>query len=84
MRHLHITSRRLTDHVFQVFYNLGELDDALHYALASGPLFDVSEKSEYVQTILGELLQWRCHACVCYLSLHASASQNRPHGASLA
>lgn len=82
MRHLHITSRRLNDHVFQVFYNLGELDDALHYALASGPLFDVSEKSEYVQTILGELLQWRCHACVCYRSLHASA--NRPHGASLA
>lgn len=37
-----------------MFFNLGELDDALHYALHAGSLFDVSEKSEYVQTILGE------------------------------
>ncbi len=37
----------------QVFYNLGDLDDALTYALGAGKLFDVNETSEYVQTILG-------------------------------
>lgn len=36
----------------QVFYHLGELDDALTYALGAGALFDTSEQSEYVQTIL--------------------------------
>ena len=48
----------------QVFFNLGELDDALNYALHAGSLFDVSEKSEYVQTILGrEGLITRCTVC---------------------
>ena len=37
----------------QVFYHLGELDDALSYALGAGPLFDVNEQSEYVQTLIG-------------------------------
>ena len=37
-----------------MFYHLGDLDDALTYALGAGSLFDVSHKSEYVQTILGE------------------------------
>jgi len=41
-----------------VFFNLGELDDALNYALHAGALFDVSEKSEYVQTILGAEPTW--------------------------
>ena len=36
----------------QVFYHLGELDQALTYALGAGKLFDISEQSEYVQTIL--------------------------------
>lgn len=39
----------------QVFYHLGELDDALSYALGAGALFDLSERSEYVETILGEI-----------------------------
>lgn len=38
----------------QVFYHLGELDDALTYALGAETLFDLNEKSEYVQTLLGE------------------------------
>lgn len=38
----------------QVFYHLGELDDALSYALGAGKLFDINEPSEYVQTTLGE------------------------------
>lgn len=48
----------------QVFYHLGELDDALSYALGAGALFDLSERSEYVETILGEithiLCKWTC------------------------
>lgn len=40
----------------QVFYHLGELDDALTYALCAGTLFDINEQSEYVQTLLGTLL----------------------------
>lgn len=45
-----------TDYLFdflQVFYHLGELNDSLSYALGAGPLFDVSEDSDYVHTILG-------------------------------
>ncbi len=38
----------------QVFYHLGELDDALNYALGAGSLFDVEEPSEYVTTLVGE------------------------------
>lgn len=38
----------------QVFYHLGELDDALNYALGAGSLFDVEEQSEYVTTLVGE------------------------------
>lgn len=37
-----------------MFYHLGDLDDALTYALGAGSLFDVNGSSEYVQTILGE------------------------------
>lgn len=40
----------------QVFYYLGELNDSLSYALGAGPLFDVSEDSDYVHTLLGEKL----------------------------
>ena len=36
-----------------MFYHLGELDDALSYALGAGKLFDINEQSEYVQTTLG-------------------------------
>lgn len=38
----------------QVFYHLGELDQALTYALGAGSLFDITEPTEYVQTILCE------------------------------
>ncbi|GAB4817108.1 hypothetical protein N2152v2_004154 [Parachlorella kessleri] len=40
----------------KVFYNLGDLDDALTYALGAGKLFDVNESSEYVQTILARCI----------------------------
>ena len=38
----------------QVFYHLEELDDALKYALGAGDLFDVAQKNEYVDTLIGE------------------------------
>ena len=43
----------------QVFYHLGELDDALTYALGANQLFDINENSEYVQTLLG-----KCGPCL--------------------
>lgn len=51
------TAGCIADHrtvVLKVFYHLGELDDALTYALGAGNLFDINEQSEYVQTILGK------------------------------
>ncbi|KVI08364.1 26S proteasome regulatory complex, non-ATPase subcomplex, Rpn2/Psmd1 subunit [Cynara cardunculus var. scolymus] len=40
--------------VSKVFYYLGELNDSLSYALGAGSLFDVSEDSDYVHTLLGK------------------------------
>ncbi|GFH20636.1 26S proteasome non-ATPase regulatory subunit 1 homolog, partial [Haematococcus lacustris] len=40
----------------KVFYHLGELDDALTYALGAGSSFDVNEQSEYVQTLVARCL----------------------------
>lgn len=36
----------------QVYYHLGEFDDSLNFALGAGALFDLSSKSEYVDTII--------------------------------
>lgn len=50
----------------QVFYYLGELNDSLSYALGAGPLFDVSEDSDYVHTLLGmKLLITSCLLAMC-------------------
>lgn len=46
-----------------MFYHLGELDDALTYALGAGALFNVNEDSEYVNTIVCELL-YPCNSWV--------------------
>ncbi|KAI8341197.1 hypothetical protein BC941DRAFT_467249 [Chlamydoabsidia padenii] len=35
----------------KIYYHLGELDDSLTFALGAGKRFDLSEKSEYVETI---------------------------------
>lgn len=43
----------LTSSRLQVFYYLRSLDDALTHALGAGALFDISEQSEYVKTIVG-------------------------------
>ena len=52
----------------QVFYHLDDLDDALTYALGAGPLFDVSDASDYVQTILSRCLD-------TYISLRVRAAE---------
>mmetsp|Transcript_32576 Transcript_32576/g.103783 ORF Transcript_32576/g.103783 Transcript_32576/m.103783 type:complete len:1598 (-) Transcript_32576:13-4806(-) len=38
----------------KVFYHLGELQDALTYALGAGNMFDVSGTSEYVETLVAK------------------------------
>ncbi|XP_015887493.2 26S proteasome non-ATPase regulatory subunit 1 homolog A [Ziziphus jujuba] len=40
----------------KVFYYLGELNDSLSYALGAGSLFDVSEDSDYVHTLLAKAI----------------------------
>ncbi|QDZ20143.1 regulatory subunit of 26S proteasome [Chloropicon primus] len=40
----------------KVFYHLGELQESLTYALCAGSLFDVTEQSDYVQTIVGKCI----------------------------
>ncbi|KAF6144295.1 hypothetical protein GIB67_024522 [Kingdonia uniflora] len=42
--------------VSKVFYYLGELNDSLTYALGAGPLFDVSEDSDYVHTLIAKAI----------------------------
>ncbi|KAK4742959.1 hypothetical protein SAY87_000960 [Trapa incisa] len=42
--------------VSKVFYYLGELNDSLSYALGAGSLFDVSEESDYSNTLLAKAI----------------------------
>ncbi|XP_047312220.1 26S proteasome non-ATPase regulatory subunit 1 homolog A-like [Impatiens glandulifera] len=43
--------------VSKVFYYLGELRDSITFALAAGPLFDVTEDSDYVHTLLAKIIE---------------------------
>jgi len=40
----------------KVYYHLGEYDDSLNFALGAGNRFDVSSRTEYVETILCNFL----------------------------
>ncbi|KAL8048419.1 hypothetical protein ABFX02_07G064400 [Erythranthe guttata] len=40
----------------KVFYYLGKLNDSLSYALGAGPLFDVSQDSDFVRTVLAKAI----------------------------
>ncbi|KAI9023487.1 armadillo-type protein, partial [Phycomyces nitens] len=40
----------------KIYYYLGELDDSLTFALGAGQSFDLSEKSEYVETIISKCI----------------------------
>ncbi|KAG8372741.1 hypothetical protein BUALT_Bualt12G0098300 [Buddleja alternifolia] len=44
------------NHACTVFYYLGELNDSLSYALGAGPQFDVSEDSDYINTLLAKAI----------------------------
>ena len=47
----------MTLHVVrQVFYHLGEYDDALTFALGASDLFDVAEESQYVNTMISKCI----------------------------
>lgn len=56
--------------VSKVFYYLGELNDSLTYALGAGPLFDVSEESDYVHTLLAKAIDE-------YASLKTKAAESK-------
>jgi 26S proteasome regulatory subunit N2 len=36
----------------KVYYHLGEYDESIMFALGAGKLFDITSKSEYVETII--------------------------------
>ncbi|KAK7867962.1 hypothetical protein R5R35_004963 [Gryllus longicercus] len=40
----------------KVYYHLGSFDDSLKYALRAGNLFDVSDSTEYVETIITKII----------------------------
>ena len=40
----------------KVYFHLGELEDALEYALYAGPMFDVWERKEYQETIAAKCI----------------------------
>ncbi|KAM2623849.1 hypothetical protein TB1_030876 [Malus domestica] len=55
--------------VSKVFYYLGELNDSLSYALGAGSLFDVSDDSYYVHTLLAKAIDE-------YASLKSKAAES--------
>ncbi|KFK26374.1 hypothetical protein AALP_AA8G240200 [Arabis alpina] len=55
--------------VSKVFYYLGELNDSLSYALGAGSLFDVSEDTDYVHTLLAKAIDE-------YASLRSKAAES--------
>lgn len=43
----------------KVYYHLGAFNDSVHYALCAGNLFDVNDRSEYVETIIGKFISYK-------------------------
>ncbi|XP_009379347.2 26S proteasome non-ATPase regulatory subunit 1 homolog A [Pyrus x bretschneideri] len=62
--------------VSKVFYYLGELNDSLSYALGAGSLFDVSEDSDYVHTLLAKAIDE-------YASLKSKAAESNAEAANV-
>jgi 26S proteasome regulatory subunit N2 len=54
-------------------YYFGELNDSLTYALGAGPLFDVSEDTEYVQTLVAKCVDE-------YILLSVKAAEEKVEG----
>ncbi|KAG6593786.1 26S proteasome non-ATPase regulatory subunit 1-like A, partial [Cucurbita argyrosperma subsp. sororia] len=59
--------------VSKVFYYLGELNDSLSYALGAGSIFDVSEDTDYVHTLLAKAIDE-------YASLKSKAAESNSEG----
>lgn len=57
----------------KVYYHLGEFDDSLNFALGAGNLFDLSLKSEYVDTIVSKCIDK-------YIAVRVQEQQD-PHNA---
>lgn len=51
----------------KVFYHLGAFEESLNYALGAGDLFNVTDDSEYVETIIGEFFSLLLF-CMIYLN----------------
>ncbi|GLU08711.1 hypothetical protein SLE2022_256080 [Rubroshorea leprosula] len=62
--------------VSKVFYYLGELNDSLSYALGASALFDVSEDSDYVHTLLAKAIDE-------YASLRSKAAESNDEAANV-
>ncbi|KAL6189619.1 hypothetical protein ACLB2K_041005 [Fragaria x ananassa] len=62
--------------VSKVFYYLGELNDSLSYALGAGSLFDVSEDSYYIHTLLSKAIDE-------YASLKSKAAESNAEAANV-
>ncbi|KAL5781442.1 hypothetical protein ACOSP7_006471 [Xanthoceras sorbifolium] len=62
--------------VSKVFYYLGELNDSLSYALGAGSLFDVSEDSDYVHTLLAKAIDE-------YASIRTKAAESNDEAANV-
>ncbi|KAH9279147.1 26S proteasome non-ATPase regulatory subunit 1 [Echinococcus granulosus] len=56
----------------KVYFNLGEYDDALHFALCAEELFDPNAKSEYVRTMITKCIDK-------YTSIRAEDENNLGH-----
>ncbi|KAK0535119.1 proteasome regulatory particle base subunit [Tilletia horrida] len=55
----------------KVYFHLAEFEDALSFALAAGPLFNVEQKSEYVDTVISQAIDK-------YIELSNDASPSEP------
>jgi hypothetical protein len=42
--------------VSKLYYHLGAYDESLSFALRAGTLFDLAERTEYIETVVGELV----------------------------
>ncbi|MBA0746646.1 hypothetical protein Gogos_009147, partial [Gossypium gossypioides] len=69
LRYLSQRFSSLSPYCLHVFYYLGELNDSLSYALGAGPLFDISEDSDYVHTLLAKAIDE-------YASLRSKAAES--------
>ncbi|KAF8402091.1 hypothetical protein HHK36_013043 [Tetracentron sinense] len=64
--------------VSKVYYYLGELNESLSYALGAGPLFDVSEDSDYVHTLLAKAIDEYASLRSKAAELHEAAAKVDP------